>query len=143
MHTIPLEYAQAIIGHALAHARDHKLAPLAVAVLDMRGVLKAYGAEDGTSLLRFQLAFGKANAALGMGFGTHELERRAEKRPQFVSALTVASGGTVIPARGGVLIRNAEGNIVGAVGISGDHSEHDEEAAVAGIEASGLSADPG
>lgn len=143
MHTVSLSQAQSIITHALKHARNHSLQPLAVAVLDMRGVLKAYGAEDGTSLLRYQLAFGKANAALGMGFGTHELERRAEKRPQFVSALTVASGGTVIPARGGVLIRNDDGDIVGAVGISGDHSEHDEEAAIAGIEATGLSADAG
>ena len=143
MHTISLDHAQSIIGHALAHARAHNLAPLAVAVLDMRGVLKAYGAEDGTSLLRFQLAFGKANAALGMGFGTHELERRAEKRPQFVSALTVASGGTVIPARGGVLVLNDDGDIIGAVGISGDHSEHDEQAAVAGIEATGLRPDAG
>jgi uncharacterized protein GlcG (DUF336 family) len=143
MHTISLTQANAIIEGALEHARSKNLAPLGVAVLDMRGVIKAYAAEDGTSLLRYQLAFGKANAALGMGFGTHELERRAEKRPQFVSALTVASGGTVIPARGGVLIRGDDGAILGAVGISGDHSEHDEEAAVAGITKAGLVADAG
>src|SRR5690606_3181379 len=114
------------VRDALLEARRQTMEPLAVAVLDMRGTLKAYAAEDGTSLLRFQLAFGKAYAALGMGFGTHELERRAENRPQFVSALTVASGGTVIPARGGVLVRDGEGRIIGAVGISGDRSENDE-----------------
>lgn len=143
MHNIPLDAAQTILSAVLAHARTQSFQPLGIAVLDMRGTLKAYGAEDGTSLLRFEIAFGKANAALGMGFGTHELERRAEKRPQFVSALTVASGGTVIPARGGVLVRNAQGEIVGAVGVSGDHSENDEAAAVAGIVAAGLTPDAG
>jgi uncharacterized protein GlcG (DUF336 family) len=143
MPLLPLSTAQRIVTESLAHARLQGYQPLAVAVLDVRGVLIAYAAEDGTSLLRYQLSFGKAFGALGMGYGTAELERRAEHRPQFMQALTVASQGRVVPARGGVLIRDAQGELLGAVGVSGDQSPKDEAAAMAGIAAAGLLADPG
>jgi uncharacterized protein GlcG (DUF336 family) len=119
-----------------------KFQPLAVAVLDPRGCLKAYKAEDGTSLMRFDIAFGKAWGALGLGFGTRELQRRAEWGV-FFNALQVMAEGKMVPVPGGVLIRNGAGLIVGAVGVSGDGSENDEMCAIQGIAAAGLKPDTG
>lgn len=143
MQMMTLEAARTIIDKTLAYAREKGLKPLGVSVLDMRGKLKAYVAEDGTSLFRSEISFGKAHAALGMGFGTGEMERRATHKPHFAQALAVATGGTMIPARGGVLILDGDNEIIGAVGISGDVSENDEAAAIAGIEGAGFTADAG
>ena len=143
IESISLEAASIIVDQALAKGREMKFHPLAVAVLDPRGTLKAYKAEDGTSLLRLDIAFGKAWGTLGMGFGGSELARRAGKAPMFFNALQAMSGGQMVPVPGGVLIRSAAGAIVGAVGISGDTSENDEICAVAGIGAAGLKADTG
>ena len=93
--------------------------------------------------LRFDIAFGKAWGTLGMGFGGRELARRATRAPAFMTALQTMSDGRMVPAAGGVLIRNAAGTIVGAVGISGDSSDNDELCAVAGFEKAGLAADTG
>jgi uncharacterized protein GlcG (DUF336 family) len=111
--------------------------------LDAGGHLSAFKREDGASILRPQIAQGKAWGVLGMGFGGRELARRAAAAPVFLNALMDASQGRVIPAPGGVLIRSADGSIVGAVGISGDTSEQDEACAVHGIRAAGLIADTG
>ena len=119
------------------------MSPLAVAVLDPRGALKAYLADDGTSLLRLDIAFGKAWGTLGMGFAGREFARRSAKAPVFMSALMAASDGRVVPAQGGVLIRNAAGQVVGAVGVTGDTSENDEVCAVAAITKIGLVPDTG
>ena len=143
MESISLEAASIIVDRALAKGRAMNFKPLAVAVLDPRGCLKAYKAEDGSSLLRFDIAFGKAWGALGMGFGSRTLAGRAAKTPQFFTMLAAASGGRMVTNPGGVLIRNAAGDVVGAVGISGDTSDKDEACAIAGIEAAGLKADPG
>lgn len=140
---ITLDAAQAILAAALAHARTHQLNPLAVCVLDARGALKAYAAEDGTSLRRGDIATGKANGALSLGMGSRSLFKRAKDQPYFISAATSAIGGSLVPVPGGVLVRDGEGRIIGAVGISGDTSDNDEAAAVAGISAAGLVADPG
>jgi uncharacterized protein GlcG (DUF336 family) len=99
--------------------------------------------EDNSSLLRPQIACGKAWGVLGMGFGGRELARRAAAAPAFVAALTAASEGRIVPVPGGVLIRDHAGTIIGGVGISGDLSEQDEACAVAGIKAAGLVADTG
>ncbi len=112
-------------------------------VLDAGGHLKAMKREDGSSLLRPEIAGGKAWGALGMGFGGREFARRAAANPMFIQALGVASGGRVIPVPGGVLIRDAAGDIQGAVGISGDTSENDETCAVWGIGCAGLVPDTG
>ena len=112
-------------------------------VLDERGVPKAYAAQDGTSLRRFEIASGKAHAALSFGIGSRSLAKRAAANPHFIAAVTHAVGGSLIPVPGGVLIRTAERAIIGAVGISGDNSDNDEAAAVAGIAAAALTADPG
>ena len=106
-------------------------------MLDARGALKAFAAEDGTSLKRAEIATGKAAGALAMGLGSRTLGKMAAERPHFVAAVTHAVGGMLIPVAGGVLIRDGAGALVGAVGISGDTSDNDEAAAVAGIEAAG------
>jgi len=143
LESVTLETAQRIAQAALAHGRANNMLPLAVAVLDPRGTLKAYLAEDGTSLLRQGIAFGKAWGALGMGFGGRELTRRSTKVPLFINALQTMSEGKMVPVPGGVLIRNAAGAIVGAVGISGETSDNDELCSIAGVEACKLAADTG
>jgi uncharacterized protein GlcG (DUF336 family) len=142
---MPLTLAQAstIVDIALATARDMELVPMTVAVLDAGGHLVAFKREDRSGILRYDIAYGKAWGALGMGFGSRTLYERAANTPQFFNALYAASGGRVVTNPGGVLIRDGEGAIIGAVGVSGDTSDKDEECAIAGIEAADLFADPG
>jgi len=140
---VSLAHASVIVDKALEHGRHLKLKPLTVAVLDAGGHLVALKREDNSSLLRPQIACGKAWGVLGMGFGGRELARRAADAPAFVSALTAASEGRIVPVPGGVLIRDHAGTIIGAVGISGDLSEQDEACAAAGIKAAGLVPDTG
>jgi uncharacterized protein GlcG (DUF336 family) len=143
MTILKLAQAGAIIDAALAEGRKRRLAPLAVAVLDAGGHLIAFKREDGAGFVRFDIANGKAWGALGMGFGTRELAERAARFPAFVAALSTASQGRMIPSPGGVLITGADGNVVGAIGISGDIGDNDEICAMAGIAAVGLSGIPG
>jgi uncharacterized protein GlcG (DUF336 family) len=143
---IALKAATAIVEGALRKARETGCAPLAVAVLDAGGHLKAFAREDGAGIIRPQIAAGKAWGALGMGVGSRALARRVIDQPQqqsFFAALNAMSDGRVVPAPGGVLIRDAAGAVVGAVGISGDVSDKDEMCALAGIEAAGLTGDTG
>jgi uncharacterized protein GlcG (DUF336 family) len=135
--------AQRIVGTALAAARQRELKPLAVVVLDARGALRALAVEDSASLKRAEIAIGKANGALAMGVGSRRLATMAVERPHFLVAATHAVGGSLIPVPGGVLVKDAAGALVGAVGVSGDTSDNDEIAALAGIEAAGLTADTG
>jgi uncharacterized protein GlcG (DUF336 family) len=125
----------------LAHARANKLSPLAVVALDAGGHLIAAKREDEASLFRMQIATGKATGALGMGYGTRELAKRAAGAPVFYSGL-MALTGEVVPSPGGVLVRDAAGALIGAVGISGDTGDADEACALAGIAAAGLTAQP-
>jgi uncharacterized protein GlcG (DUF336 family) len=141
--SITLEQASTIVDVALRKAHDSKLAPLTVAVLDAGGHLVAFKREDKSGILRFDIAYGKAWGALGMGFGSRTLASRAAKTPQFFTMLAAASAGRMVTNPGGVLIKDAGGTIVGACGISGDTSDKDEMCAIAGIEAAGLKADPG
>ena len=141
--SVTLAQASTIVDVALKKARETNLAPLTVAVLDAGGHLVAFKREDKSGILRFDIAFGKAWGALGMGFGSRTLASRAAKTPQFFTMLAAASGGRMVTKPGGVLIKDASGTIVGACGISGDTSDKDEMCAVAGIEAAGLKADPG
>jgi uncharacterized protein GlcG (DUF336 family) len=143
MTVLTLVQASLIVDKALEHGRALKLKPLAVAVLDAGGHLLAFKREDGASILRPQIAQGKAWGTLGMGFGGREFARRAAAAPAFMAALTDASEGRVIPVPGGVLIRGGDGRIIGAAGISGDLSEQDEACAVYGIKSAGLSPDTG
>jgi uncharacterized protein GlcG (DUF336 family) len=143
MSSLGLTVANTIVEAALKRARELNTAPLAVAVLDETGQLKAYQREDQTSLLRTDIAVGKAWGALGLGRSSRVLGRVAEERPAFIQALSVMAGGKLVPVPGGVLIRAEDSAIIGAVGISGDTSDIDETCAVAGIEAAGLRADTG
>jgi uncharacterized protein GlcG (DUF336 family) len=143
MAGLTLAQAQTIVSAALRHARAQNLQPLAVVVLDARGVLKAFAAEDGTSLRREEIARGKAHGALAFGLGSRALAKRATEQPHFIAAVTHAVGGLLVPVPGGVLIRDGESAVIGAVGISGDQSDRDEAAAIDGISAAGLTGDPG
>ncbi|HTS42152.1 MAG TPA: heme-binding protein [Xanthobacteraceae bacterium] len=142
---MPLTLAQAstIVDTALKKGRETNCAPLTVAVLDAGGHLVAFKREDRSGILRFDIAFGKAWGALGMGFGSRTLFERSNNTPIFFTALAAASGGRLVPNPGGVLIKDAGGDILGAVGISGDTSDRDEVCAIAGVEAAGLKPDPG
>ncbi len=138
-----LAAANSLITAALAHARTHSVAPLCVAVLDAGGHVMALQREDGASILRPQIATAKARGSLGMGFGGRELARRAAANPAFIGALAALADGDMLPVPGGVLVRTADGALIGAVGISGDLSDKDEVCAIAGIVAIGLVADVG
>jgi uncharacterized protein GlcG (DUF336 family) len=138
-----LATARTIVTAALAYAKEHKLKPLAIGVLDDRGALVAFMAQDGTSLKRGEIALAKANGAIALGMGSRALMMRAEQQPSFIAAAGAAIGGALVPVPGGVLIKNAAGKVLGAAGISGDTSDNDEAAALAGIAAAKLEADPG
>lgn len=139
---LTLDHARSIITAAFGHAHAANMAKLAIAVLDARGALKLFAAEDGTSLGREQIARAKANGALAMGFGSRALAARAAANPLFLAAVGPLVGG-LVPVPGGVLIRDQDGLILGAVGISGDTSDNDEACALAGIAAAGLVGDGG
>jgi uncharacterized protein GlcG (DUF336 family) len=142
--SLTLAQASTIVDEALAKARELKLHPLTVVVLDAGGHMVAMKREDKSGILRVEIATGKAWGTLGMGFGGREFARRASSGGAvFLQALMVASGGRIVPAPGGVLIRDAAGDIIGAVGISGDTSDKDETCALAGIAAADLTADIG
>lgn len=141
MSRLTLSAASRIVDVGLAHAREAGLNPLAIVVLDAGGHLVAAKREDEASLFRVRIATAKAMGALGMGYGTRELARRAADAPVFYSGL-MAMTGEVVPSPGGVLIRNGEGQLLGAVGVSGDLGDADESAAMAGIAAAGLDAQP-
>lgn len=139
-----MNYADArkILDAALDYITAQKFKPMAVGIIDARGALMAYAAQDGTSLKRGDIALGKANGAVALGMGTRALMKRAETQGYFIAAATAAIGGALIPVPGGVLIKR-DGAVVGAIGISGDTSDNDEAAALAGIKAAGYDADPG
>jgi uncharacterized protein GlcG (DUF336 family) len=141
MAAITLTQAQTIVTAGLAFCREKKFNPMAIIVLDARGVPKAYAAEDGTALRRYDIAHGKAYGALAMGVGSKTLGARAVERPHFLAAVNGAIGGAMVPVAGGVLVR-IDGEIVGCVGVTGDSSDNDELAARAGIAAAGLTGDP-
>ena len=138
---LSLQTAQAIITAALAHARQAGFKPLSIVVLDDRAAVVAAASEDGTSLRRFEVAQGKARGALAFNLGSRTLGEMAVERPHFFAGAAHAVGGGLVPVAGGVLIKDAGGKVIGAVGVSGDTSDNDEAAAVAGIEAAGLAAE--
>jgi uncharacterized protein GlcG (DUF336 family) len=140
MTTLRLEDAQRIAAAAREKGEELGLEPLTIAVLDRGGHLRLLEREDGSALLRPDIATAKAWGALGMGLPTSELARRNELMPSFFTALGSVSHGRVIPVPGGVLVHHGD-ELVGAVGVSGSTSENDEVCAVAGIEAAGFEAD--
>jgi uncharacterized protein GlcG (DUF336 family) len=143
MTGLSLTHAQTILTAALTHAREAGFKPLAVAIMDARGALKCFAAEDATSLKRGDIAMAKASGSIALGIGSRSIAKMAAERPAFVAAVSHVVGGALIPVAGGVLIRDASGALLGAVGISGDTSDNDEAAAIAGIMAAGLAGDAG
>ena len=140
--SLTLETARTIIAGARAHAAEAGFKPMTIVVLDPGGHVVAVEREDGSSMKRFEIGFGKAYGALSLGMGSRSIMGRAEQQPYFVAAVTSAVGGTLVPVPGGVLVRDEHGALLGAVGVTGDTSDNDEAAAVAGIEDAGLVAQP-
>jgi len=143
MEVLLLKDASRMVDSALEHGRTLGCHPLTVAVLDPGGHLLALKREDGSGILRPDIARAKAWGALGMGAGGRDLARRAATAPAFFEALNTISDGRIAPVPGGVLVRDSEGHIIGAVGISGDHPDKDEACAVHAIESAGFRADGG
>ncbi len=141
---LTLTKAQKIMKAALADAETRGLKPVGVVIVDSRGAVRLATVQDGNSLMRFEIAHGKAFGAVGMGVGTRTMNKFALERPHFMTAFVATTGGRAIPVPGGVLIRDAKsGALLGAVGVSGDTSDNDEAIAITGIEAAGFKADPG
>lgn len=139
---LTLETADAIARACLARAAETGMKPLTIAVVDAAGQLKVLLRQDGTSLLRPEIAQGKAKGAVGMGLGSRALFERAKEQPYFIQSMNAIAGGALVPVPGGVLIKQ-DGRIIGAVGITGDTSDNDEACAIHAITAMGLGADPG
>ena len=142
MADLTLDVARKILDVALAKRIEKKLKPLVVTVLDARGCVKISAAQDGTSLLRAEIAHGKAYGALALGVGSRALFQRAQEQAYFIGAVNTLAQGRMVPVPGGVLIQDG-GVLLGAVGVSGDTSDNDEVCAIAGIEAAGLKANAG
>ena len=144
--SLSLALAERIVEASLAAGRDANMLPLTVAVLDAGGTLVMFKREDGSGVLRGDIAVGKAWGALGMGISSRTIRDRLKDRPAFQSALAAAAGGRFIPVPGGVLVIAATGGglgeVIGAVGISGDTSDRDEYAAIAGVLSVGLVSHP-
>jgi uncharacterized protein GlcG (DUF336 family) len=138
MTHLALDVARTILDAALAKAAEARLKPLVVTVLDARGCVKASAAQDGTSLMRGEIAHGKAYGALALGMGSRAIFQRAQEQPYFVDAINTLAKGALVPVPGGVLFSDAAGTLLGAVGVSGDSSDNDEICALAGIAAAGL-----
>ncbi|GAA1998979.1 GlcG/HbpS family heme-binding protein [Nocardioides kribbensis] len=140
--SLDLDTARRIVAGTRAHAAEAGFKPMTVVVLDDGGHVVAVEREDGSSMGRFEIGFGKAHGALALGMGSRSIMARAEQQAYFVAAVTSAVGGALVPVPGGVLVRDADGALLGAVGVTGDTSDNDEAAAVAGIEGAGLTAQP-
>ena len=140
MTRISLEQAQTVITGALKEARSLNLKPISVAVLDAGGHMIAFAREDGSSNLRPQIATAKASGALALGVSSRTIGEMAIERPTFINAAAGLNPAGIVPAAGGVLVKDANGAVIGAVGVTGDTSDNDELAALAGIKAAGLAA---
>lgn len=138
---ITLEQANAIIAAILARGRELDLRPLAVVVTEPGAIVKAFQKEDHGAMIRFEMAYGKAYAALALGRSSSLVRARTEQRPLFMDYLIKASGDRIFPEGGGQLIRDADGNVIGAVGVTGDTQERDDELALYGIRAAALLCD--
>lgn len=139
---LPLAAADKIIEAAMDAGREHGMQPLTVAVLDTGGHIVAVKRQDGSGIMRADVAMGKAWGALGMGISSRLLRDRLADRPAFQGALAAVSDGRFVPVPGGVLVRDEDGAVIGAVGVSGDTSDKDEYCAILGVRAAGLAADP-
>jgi uncharacterized protein GlcG (DUF336 family) len=141
MSALTLDQAERIIDAILARGAELDCRPLSVIVVEPGCKVKAFKKEDGASMIRFEMAFGKAYAALAMGRSSRLVKVRAEEKPIFMRYLLSASGDQIFPEGGGMQIRDADGEVIGAVGVTGDTEERDEELAAHGVRAAGLKTD--
>jgi uncharacterized protein GlcG (DUF336 family) len=141
MSEITLDQCERVIDAILARGRELKCRPLSVVVTDPGAHVKAFKKEDGSAMMRFEMAMGKAYAALALGRSSSLVRARNEEKPAFMGYLIGASGGRIFPEGGGRLIRDSTGEIIGAVGVTGDTEMRDEELAAHGIRAAGLKTD--
>jgi len=138
MARISLDQASAAIAGAFARGRELGLKPLCAVVLDAGGHAIALQRQDGASTLRPQIATGKASGALALGVSSRKIGEMAAERPSFVAALGPIAPDGIVPAAGGVIVVDGDGQPIGAIGITGDTSDNDEACALAGIAAAGL-----
>jgi uncharacterized protein GlcG (DUF336 family) len=141
MSMLTLDQANRIIDAILRRAAEINCRPLSVLVVEPGCKVKAFQKEDGSSMIRFEMAYGKAYAALALGRSSKLVRVRADERPIFMRYLLSASGDQIFPEGGGLQIRNPEGEVIGAVGVTGDTEDRDEELAAHGIHAAGLKTD--
>ena len=141
MTTVSLDQAERMIDAIFARGRELGCRPLSVVVVEPGAKVKAFKKEDGSAMMRFEMAFGKAYAALALGRSSSLVRVRAEQRPMFMNYLLRASDEQIFPEGGGMLVRDAEGEVIGAIGVTGDTQERDEELAAHGIHAAGLKTD--
>jgi uncharacterized protein GlcG (DUF336 family) len=141
MGEVTLEQSDRIINAILARGRELDCRPLSVIVTDPGARPKAFKKEDGSAMMRFEMALGKAYAALALGRSSSLVRTRTEERPLFMNFLMGASGGQIFAEGGGLLIRNDRGDVIGAVGVTGDTEARDEELAANGVHAAGLKTD--
>ena len=140
--SLGLDIALRIVSIALAAGRAEKMLPLTVVVIDVSGKIIASQSEDGSGLMRFDIARGKAWGALGMGMSSRLIRDRLATRPSFQAALANVADGQFVPVPGGVLVLQGDGTVIGAVGVSGDSSEKDEYCAIVGIQGAKLQSEP-
>ncbi len=141
MPMITLEQSNKIIQAIFTRGRDLACRPLSVVVVEPGAKVKAFQKEDGSAMMRFEMAYGKAYAALALGRSSSLVRMRTEERPLFMQYLIHASADQIFPEGGGMLIRDKDGEVIGAVGVTGDTQERDEDLAAFGIQAAGLKTD--
>ena len=141
MTMIKREQSNRIIEAIFSRGRDLGCRPLSVIIVEPGAKVKAFQKEDGSAMMRFEMAYGKAYAALALGRSSSLVRVRTEERPLFMQYLIRASGDQIFPEGGGMLIRDHDGEVIGAVGVTGDTQERDEELAAHGIRAAGLKTD--
>ena len=141
MTAISLDQANRIIAAILARGAEMNCRPLSAIVVEPGCVVKAFQKEDGCSMIRFEMAYGKAYAALALGRSSKLVRLRNEEKPAFMRYLVAASDDRIFPEGGGLLIRDQAGAVIGAVGVTGDTEDRDEELAAHGIRAAGLKTD--
>ena len=141
MSVLTLEQANRIMAAVLKRGAELDCRPLSVIVVEPGCKVKAFQKEDGSSMIRFEMAFGKAYAALAMGRSSKLVKVRAEEKPIFMRYLQSATGDQIFPEGGGLQIRNADGEVIGAIGVTGDTEDRDEELAAYGIRAAELKTD--
>ncbi|MEE8334712.1 MAG: heme-binding protein [Alphaproteobacteria bacterium] len=141
MSIITLAQSEAIIDAIFERGRSLDLRPLSVVVVEPGCKVKAFKKEDGSAMMRFEMAFGKAYASLALGRSSGLVRERAEQRPMFMDFMLKASDDQIFCEGGGMLVRDADGELIGAIGVTGDTQEQDEELAAHGIRTAGLKTD--